>query len=101
MDLFPKFIVEDDMVILSKCTFHKELVTDKAKVKGGGIFKYNHENRSFTFSGSSHEFGTAKIEDIKKAIEDDKVFTNTMIINSIAKKFDFYYDTQSEIIKLN
>lgn len=42
MDLFPKYIIETDdelgnCLILSKCSFHHELVTDKNKVKGGGF----------------------------------------------------------------
>lgn len=41
MDIFPKFIIETDdelgdCLIISKCTYHKELVTDHTKVKGGG-----------------------------------------------------------------
>lgn len=101
MDLFPKFIVEDGNVIISKCTFHKELVTDKEKLQGGGSYRYDSDKNSFTFYGESYDFGPAKIEDIQKAIEDDKVFTNAYLTHSIAKSHDFYYDTQSEIIKLN
>lgn len=101
MDLFPKFIVEDGNVIISKVTFHKEMVTEKEKVQGGGSYRYNHEANSFTFYGESYDFGPAKMEDIKKAIEEDKVFTNPLCYRSIAKDHDFYYDTQSEIIKLN
>lgn len=35
-DVFPKFIVEGNELIIGKCTFHKQLATDPAKVKGGG-----------------------------------------------------------------
>ena len=106
MDLFPKYIIETDdelgdCLIMSKCTFHKDLVIDKDKVKGGGMFKYNFEKNTFTFHGESHDFGPAQMEDIKKAVEDDKVFTNPYLTRSIAKRHKFLYDTQSEIIELN
>ena len=105
-DLFPKFIIETDddlgdCLILSKCTFHKDLVTDKEKVKGGGWFKFNRENNSVTFSGDSHDFGRAKLEDIQKAVDEDKVFTNPYLTHSIAKKHKFFYDIGSELIELN
>lgn len=98
-DLFPKFIIEDGNLILGKCSFHKDLVTDKEKVQGGGWFRFKDD--SFIFHGDSHEFGRAKLEDIQKAVEEDKVFTNSYLTHSIAKKHKFLYDTQSEIIELN
>lgn len=106
MDLFPKYIVEIDdelgvCVIISKCTFHKELVTNKDMVRGGGMFKYNSDKNTFTFSGSSHDFGMAKLEDVQKAVLEDKVFTNPYLSHSIAKKHKFIYDTGSEKIELN
>lgn len=40
MDVYPKFIIETDpelgdCLIVSKCTFHKQLATDVNAVKGG------------------------------------------------------------------
>ena len=45
MDVFPKFIIETDddhgdCLIISKCTYHRELAIDKDKVKGGGWFVF-------------------------------------------------------------
>lgn len=106
MNLFPKYIIETDdelgnCLILSKCSFHHELVTDKNKVKGGGWFKYDSSKNMFIFFGDSHEFGQAKLEDVKKCVEEDKVFTNPHLTHSIAKNFKFKYDTGSELIELN
>jgi len=102
----PEFIIETDdelgdCLILSKCTFHKDLAIDKEKVKGGGMFNYNSKNNTFTFSGESHDFGKASLEDIQKAVLEDKVFTNPYLTRSIAKKHKFLYDTGSELIPLN
>lgn len=104
MDSFPKFIIETDdeqgdCLILSKCTYHDELVTNKEKVKGGGWFRI--KDKTITFHGNSHIFGVAEIEDIKKCIKTDNVYTNPYLTHSIANDFKFFYDTQSEIIELN
>ena len=53
MEKFPKFIIENDKLILMKVTFHKEIVTDATKVKGGGWFKYLHDKNMFVFNGES------------------------------------------------
>lgn len=34
MDVFPKFIIEGNNLIIAKVAFHKDLVIDKDKVKG-------------------------------------------------------------------
>jgi len=61
----------------------------------------NFHNNTFTFSGESHDFGKAKLEDIQKAVKEDKVFTNNLLTHSIATEFKFFYDTGSELIELN
>ena len=99
MDVFPKFIIEDGNLILSKVTYHREMATNPDNVKGGGWF--NYKDGTFTLSGESHDFGPAKLEDIKKAVEEDKVFTNPSCIHSIANDNKFVYDTKSELIPLN
>lgn len=101
-DVFPKFIITDGKLVLSKCTFHKELILDESEViKGGGWFIYNSEANSFTFHGTSHEFGSASLEDIQQAVNDDNVFTNPRCKTSIAKQYKLFYDTQTELIPLN
>jgi len=100
MSVFPKFIIEEDNLIIAKCTYHKQLAINEDKVKGGGWFRYDKANNAFILSGSSHDFGSAKIEDIKKCIELGNVYGNTRR----SRKMDnhkFIYDTQCELIELN
>lgn len=104
MDVFPKFIIETDAelgdcLIMSKCTYHKQLATDLTKVKGGGWFIY--EDDKITFHGSSYDLGVAKLGDIKKCIENDRVFRTPTLKHSIAKTYKFFYNIGSERIPLN
>jgi len=100
MDLFPKFIIEDGNLILSKVIKHKHLVTNKEKVKGGGWFRFNSETNTFIFYESSVDFGKATFEDISNCVKNKKVFTNVSLIHNISEKHNFCYDTGSEIINI-
>ena len=101
-ELFPKFIIEDDMLILSKVIFHRELVTDKKLVKGGGWFRYDSESKTFSFYGESCDFGRAELSDVIKCFENKKIYTNQIIEDDISEKFKFTYQKEDgEIIKLN
>ena len=97
--VYPKFIIEEDNLILAKCTFHKQLATDKEKVKGGGWFRFDDEKKAFILGGSSHDFGYAKLEDIKKCIELGNVYGNSRLSRKM-DNYKFYYDTQTELIEL-
>jgi outer membrane receptor for Fe3+-dicitrate len=101
MDLYSKFIIEDDSLILSKVSYHRNLVTDRSKVRGGGWFIYNDTDKVFLFHGTSEEFGTASMEDIKKCVESGNIYTNTGKTHDISKNFKFQYSTGSEYIDLN
>jgi len=68
MDLHPKFIIEGDSLILSKVSYHRNLITDKTKVRGCGWFIYNDTHKIFIFHSKSEEFGKADIEDIKNVL---------------------------------
>lgn len=51
MDVFPKFIIEEDSekgccLILSKITYHRELVANEENVKGGGWFRIKGKNKN-------------------------------------------------------
>lgn len=67
-DIFPKWIYEDGYIIIRKATYHKDIAQDPTKVKGGGMFYFHSDTKSFILYGSSHDFGKANPEDIKKAI---------------------------------
>jgi hypothetical protein len=103
-DLFPKFIIENDSLIMMKVSFHKHMILDPAnsEIKGGGWFRYDNENKRFIFYGDSTDFGAAKLEDIKKCVEDNKIFSNPYSDESLTEHgYKFAYDTGTEIIPLN
>jgi hypothetical protein len=98
--ILPKFVVENDYMILGHVQYHKELAVDKEHSLGGGLFRFDEENNSYTFFGESKSYGKAKIEDIMICIDGDKVFTDKLMKNSIAKNHKFFYDTGTEIVEL-
>jgi hypothetical protein len=107
MDVFTKFIIETDeehgdCLILAKCTYHKQLVTNKNNVKGGGWWSLDRESDTFTLHGNSYEFGRATIEDISNCIKNGKVFSSPSLVrNFVNDGFKFNYKTESgEIINL-
>lgn len=102
-ELSPKFIIETndelgDCLIIGKCNFHKNLVTDKTKVKGGGW--WDLKDNMFIFSRESHDYGKARFEEIKNCIEKGNVFTDKYLRHSIANKYSFAYHSGSEIIRI-
>ena len=106
MDVFPKFIIEtDDMegdcLIISKCTYHKQLVTDVTKVKGGGWWTLDKDNSIFTLYGDSQDFGRAKIEDIINCVQRKKVYSNPLLDISLTDDYTFQYrDVENKIIEI-
>tara|TARA_R110000796_G_scaffold118353_4_gene231979 strand:- start:3454 stop:3753 length:300 start_codon:yes stop_codon:yes gene_type:complete len=95
-----KFIIESENLIMAKCTYHKQLAKNKEQVKGGGWFRYDEDKKAFILGGSSYDFSYAKVEDIKKCIEDNKVYGNVRLTRNMSNH-KFMYDTQTELIKLN
>ncbi len=100
MDVFPKFIIEGDALIIQKAKYHKDIATDPKKVRGGGWFRYSQKTNTFTFYDQSEDFGPARLEDIKKCVEEGKVFTGRGCRRNISKDHNFAYDTKTEIIPL-
>ena len=100
MKLFPKFIIEEENMILKIVKNHRDMATNSLKVKGGGSYIFDNETNSFTLYGESYDFGAAKIEDIRKCIEEGKVYANEKLTSSIAKKNNFSFYNGSEIIEL-
>ena len=96
-DVFPKFVIEDGDLIIANCTYHMEIIKEKANVRGGGF--WHRANNLFIFSGKSFQFGAAKIEDIKACIENKRVFLGTKRKNNVSES-GFAFDTGSEIITL-
>jgi hypothetical protein len=100
MDKYPKFIIEGENLILMMATYHKDIVVDKTKVRGGGWFKYVSDKKMYIFYGDSHDFGKAKFDDIKKCVEQGNVFSDYLLVNNITSRYSFGYDTGTEIIEL-
>lgn len=100
MEKYSKFIIENGNLILSKVTFHKEIVKDASKVNGGGWFRYEHDTKTFVFFGDSTDFGAAKIENIKECVENCKVFSDNRLLRNISNNYNFSYDTGTEKIEL-
>lgn len=100
-DVFPKFIIEDGNLILGKCTYHNQLATDRAKVNGGGMYRFEVSTNTFTLYGESQDFGRADLEDIQACFADGKVYSNMACTHSICDSANFQYqDIYGEIIKL-
>jgi len=97
MDVFPKFIIETDdelgdCLIIAKCTYHKQLVTDKSKVKGGGWWKFNNDRTEIILHDSSHDFGYPKLEDIINCINNKNVYSSRALSRNISDQYKFNYD---------
>lgn len=99
MDVFPKFIVEGDSLIIAKCTYHKQLVVDKSMVKGGGLWDWDRDKKEFLLYGDSNDFGSVSPEDIKACIDAGKVFWSYQDGRKI-EGHTFYLNTGYEIVKI-
>lgn len=71
----PKWILENDRIVIGKVEFHHELRTQKdSTIKGGGWFFFDdQEEPTFILYNKSFDFGFAKIEDVKKAVIEGNV----------------------------
>ena len=99
--LHSKFILEDGNLILGKVGYHNVLVTIKEKVQGGGQFRFDLDKKECLLFAESHEFGRCKMEDVKKAVEEGKVWTSMIGGRNISGDFTFMWDRGSEIVTLN
>lgn len=68
-DLKLKWIIQDGHLILGKVKYHTELVTDLAKVKGGGLWDMDIDSNVILLYGSSSDYGYASIEDVSAAVQ--------------------------------
>lgn len=100
MDVFPKFIVEGDFLIVGKCTYHKQLATNIKNVKGGGWWKWKREEKELHLYGESDDFGPVSIDDIKTCIAAGNLFWSYKGGREIEGQ-DIYLKTGMETIKLN
>ena len=99
MDVFPKFIIEGNSLVIGKCTYHKQLASNIKDVKGGGWWKWKREEKEFHFYGESDDFGPASANDIKACIEAGNVFLSYHG-GRVIEGHSFYLKTGCETIKL-
>ena len=104
MDVFNKFIISNGDIVIGKVTYHKQLIwdLDSEIISGGGWFIINCDDKTITFYGDSYDFGEAKFEDIKKCVDEHRVFSSPLKNNEISGKYKLKYKTDDdEIIDLN
>ncbi len=105
MELFNKFIIETDdqkgdCLIIAKCTYHKQLVVNTEKVKGGGWW-YLDGYKKIILHGESYDFGRANIEDISNCIKLKRVFRTKSLLWDMTDDYSFKYKNEvGEIIDL-
>lgn len=100
--LHSKFIVENGDIIIGKVEFHKELVTDKSKVRGGGLFQLSDDKKTILFFGKSFDFGEPHEEELIEAVKNKRVFANPLRIHHITDKHKFIWqNVYGERIELN
>lgn len=71
MDVFDKYIIYDNELIIGRVTYHKELLPDdfdKRKVLGGGSWRNDKVKKIVCFFGESYDFGEATVENFQKAL---------------------------------
>ena len=98
----PKFIIEDNQLILGKVPFHKILGTNLDKIIGGGWFKFDKENKQLILYGDSHDFGRASKEVIFKAYKENGLGRTQRYVDKFDMKVYYSYelgDELEEIIK--
>ena len=76
-DVEPKWIVEDGCLIIGRVTYHHELscTNDQTKVKGGGYWHIDKENKILHLYGESTTYSYCKSEDIMECVRAGKVGT--------------------------
>ena len=91
MNKYPKFIIQDDKLILGMVKFHRDLVTDVKKVKGGGWWRLNEENKTIILSDKSEDFGRASISDTQSCIKNKQIFTTEFNPEEYTFKYSLDY----------
>jgi len=95
MELLPRYIVEDDFIMLGEVAYQGHLATDKTKVKGGGNYLFDKTKNAFIFYGTSVEFGKASLEDVMNCVANGAVFSEKSKLLSVGNSFDYYYLTDN------
>ena len=92
MDVFPKFIVErdpelGDCLVVSKCTYHRQLACDAKNVVAGGWWSLDSATSTFTLYGGSTEFGPADVDMLSDCVRRGAVYRAYMSAKLEGYKF--------------
>lgn len=98
IDLFPKWIIEDGKLRIGKCSFHKELCSDKEKVSGGGWCKLNFDEKYVIFYSSSHDFGNVNLDQMKAAKENG---TKRVRLKDLFENYEWRFSTSDSLLEAN
>lgn len=67
----PKWIINDNDLVMGIVEFHKDLLKDhKDKTIGGGLWHMDRRNKKLYLYGKSHDYGQCKVEDIYNMLEE-------------------------------
>lgn len=94
-DVFPKWIVEDDSLIIGKCTNHHQLAVNPTRIKGGGWWHMAPEANIILLYGSSADYGYAPIDAVAEAIQAQKA--GTFADEDHFKDYIFMYSTRYKL----
>ncbi len=73
MNVNPKWIIEQDSLVIRKAIFHKDIAKVEKDVIGGGWFYYDSKDNSFLLYSKSEDFGSVTKEQILDCIAKNKV----------------------------
>lgn len=99
-DIYPKFLLDGDCLIIGKVTYHKQLSVNPKKAKGGGLWSFEDEE-TIILRGESFQFGPPLVSDLKQAVASGKVFRSKFCIGKIEGKKFFFVDATGKKHDLN
>jgi len=100
-NIVPKYIIQNNRVVIGKVAYHKDLITGKIGVQGGGMFIINHKEATLLLYGDSYKLGPPDMDALKKAVKNWKIYTNKSCKVLLDDKFTISIKTRDGIITLN
>lgn len=88
--IYPKYIIEDDCLIIGRVYRHHQLADNKENVKGGGLWHYN-DDTTIVLMGRSTDFGSPRIDDVRAAVEAGNVYSNRAKTHKVLQDKSFVF----------
>lgn len=95
-----KFILNNDFLIIGKVGFHFQMVERGDKVNGGGFWHVDKEQGTLYLYSCSTEYGRCYIEDIKKAINENKIPSDYTRMKIVFSKCEYLEDAMQDFTVL-